>query len=161
MNNDALFGLSILMCFIALGVVTKLFVWPRLRAMPRDEALVRLMVPHLFRFLGLSFLVPGVVSPSLPPAFAVSAAYGDLIAAVLAIIATLALSARAPWSIAMAWVFNIWGTVDLLHAIYVGQIGTRFDAGLLGATFFIPTVVVPVLLVTHALMFWMLLRAKQ
>ena len=47
-----------------------------------------------FRFIGLSFLVPGVVSPSLPAGFAIPAAYGDFIAGILAIVATIALVNR-------------------------------------------------------------------
>jgi hypothetical protein len=158
MGSDALFGLSILMSFLAFGIVTKVFVWPRLRGMRETDALLPLVMPHTFRFVGLSFLIPGVVSPSLSPTFAVPAAYGDLVAAVLADVATLTLAARSPWAIPIVWVFNVWGTVDLLHAVYQGQIGVRIDPGSLGATFFIPTVVVPLLLVTHGLIFWLLLR---
>ena len=161
MNSEALFGLSIVMSFIAFGIVTKLYIWPRLRVMRREDALIPLVVPHTFRFVGLSFLIPGVVSPSLASAFAAPAAYGDLVAAVLAVVATLALSARASWAIPMVWVFNVWGAVDLLHAIYQWQIGVRIGPGSLGAAFFIPTVVVPPLLVTHGLIFWLLLRPKQ
>src|SRR5262245_60643698 len=76
MTIQALFGLSVLMSFLAFGIVTKLYIWPYLRAMPRDDALTALLVPHAFRFIGLSFLVPGVVSPSLPSQFAAPAAYG-------------------------------------------------------------------------------------
>jgi len=94
MTIEAIFGLSVVMSFLAFSIVTKLYIWPRLRLMRREDALVPLVVPHTFRFVGLSFLVPGVVSPSLPSAFAVPAAYGDLVAAILAVIATLALSAR-------------------------------------------------------------------
>ncbi len=161
MSSNALFGLSILMNFLALGIVTKVYLWPRLRVMTRTEALIALVIPNTFRFLGLSFLVPGVVSPSLSPAFAIPAAYGDLVAAILAGVATLALAARASWAIPMVWVFNVWGTLDLLHAIYDGQIGVGIDPGSLGAAFFIPTVVVPVLLVLHGLIFWQLLRQRQ
>jgi hypothetical protein len=161
MSSDALFGLSILMSFLAFGIVTKVYIWPRLRAMRRTEALIPLVLPHTFRFIGLSFLIPGVVSPSLSPAFAIPVAYGDLVAAILAGIATLALAARASWAIPMVWVFNVWGAVDLLHAVYQGQIGVRISPGSLGAAFFIPTAVVPALLVTHALMFWLLLRPRQ
>ena len=161
MNSDALFGLSIMMSFVAFGVVTKLYIWPRLRFMPRDAALVPLVVPHTFRFIGLIFLIPGVVSPSLSSAFAIPVAYGDLLAAILAVIATLAISARAFWAIPIVWVLNVWGTIDLLHAIYQGQIGVRVGPELLGAAFYIPTVVVPALLVTHGLIFWLLLRPKE
>jgi hypothetical protein len=161
MNSEALFGLSVLMSFIAFGIVTKLYIWPRLRVMRREDALIPLVVPHTFRFVGLSFLIPGVVSPSLSSAFAIPAAYGDLVAAILAVVATLALSARASWAIPIVWVFNVWGVVDLLHAIYQGQIGVRIGPGSLEAAFFIPTVVVPPLLVIHGLIFWLLLRPKQ
>ncbi len=161
MSSNAPFGLSILMNFVALAIVTKIYLWPRLRVMPQTEALIALVIPHTVRFLGLSFLVPGVVSPSLSPAFAIPAAYGDLVAAILAGVATLALAARASWAIPIVWVFNVWGTLDLLHAIYEGQIGVGIDPGSLGAAFFIPTVVVPPLLVLHGLIFWLLLRSKQ
>jgi hypothetical protein len=161
MNIAALFGLSVLMSFLAYGIVTKLYVLPRLRVMPREDALTALVVPHTFRFVGLSFLVPGVVSPSLPAEFAAPAAYGDLVAAILAVIATLALRARVPWAIAIVWVFNVWGTLDLLNAIYNGQIGVQIDVRSLGAAFYIPTVIVPALLILHGLIFWILLRPKQ
>src|SRR5689334_16926175 len=118
MNSFALFGLSILMSFLAFSIVAKLFIWPRLRAMGQTDALIPLVVPHIFRFAGLSFLIPGVVSPTLSPSFAVPAGYGDLVAAVLAGIATLALAARASWAVAVVWVFNVLGAVDLLAAYY-------------------------------------------
>ena len=161
MSIAALFGLSVLMSFLAFGIVTKLYIWPWLRGMPREDSLTALVVPHTFRFIGLSFLVPGVVSPSLSSDFAAPAAYGDLVAAVLAVIATLALRARASWAIAMVWVFNVWGALDLLNAIYNGQIGVGIAPGSLGAAFYVPTVLVPPLLITHGLIFWILLRPKQ
>src|SRR5262245_33082240 len=51
----------------------------------RIDALRPLLVLHAFRFIGLSFLVPGVVSPDLPLAFARDAAFGDIVAAILAL----------------------------------------------------------------------------
>src|SRR5215813_14961683 len=98
MSSEALFGLSILMSFLAFGIVTKVYIWPRLRVMRRTDALTPLVIPHTFRFVGLSFLIPGVVSPSVSPAFTIPAAYGDLVAAILAGVATLALAARASWA---------------------------------------------------------------
>ena len=62
MKSEALFGLSILMSFFAFAILTQAIVWPRLRLLSLPEALLRLVIPHTFRFLGLSFLVPGVVS---------------------------------------------------------------------------------------------------
>ncbi len=160
MNVFALFGISTLMSLVSSGVIAQLYAWPRLRMMNRDQALLVLVAPHMFlRFIGLSFLVPGVVSPSLPAAFAVPAAYGDFVAGVLAVTATLALSQRASWAMALVWLFNSWGAADLLFAIVQG-LRVQIDPGALGATFFIPTAVVPPLLVTHALIFRLLVRPK-
>src|SRR5262249_57410849 len=116
MDIRALFGLSILMSFVAFGLVTNLYIWPRLRTLERDEALVPLVVLHTFRFIGLSFLVPGVVSPALPLAlaFAAPAAYGDLVAALLAGAATVALSRRTCSAIVVVWLCTVWGMADLL-----------------------------------------------
>ena len=123
---------------------------------PKDAPAVLLL--HGFRFIGLAFLVPGVVSPELPAAFAEPAGYGDLVAAVLALVALAAL--RTPFGIALVWVFNLWGAADLLHAYYQGRIGVGVQPGQLGAAYFIPTVVVPLLLVTHFLAFRLLLRGE-
>lgn len=158
MNIEELFVLSVILSFIAFGTIAKLFIWPRLHLMSRDSALIALVAPHTFRFLGLSFLIPGVVSASLSSEFSIPAAYGDLVSAVLAIAAIWVLSARASWSIPFVWVFNLWGAADLLHALYLGEIGVHVGPGALGAAYFIPTLIVPALLITHGLIFWVLLR---
>jgi hypothetical protein len=116
MDPRALFGLSIVGSFVSCIVISALYVWPWLGAMERDRAMTVMIAPHMFRFIGLSFLVTGVVSPSLPSQFAVPAAYGDSVAGVLAIIATAALARRVPWATAAVWAFNVWGAADLLFA---------------------------------------------
>jgi len=161
MDFQALFGTSVLMSFVAFGLVTKLYIWPRLRTRNRDDALLPLILPHAFRFMGLSFLVIGVVSPSLPSAFAVPAAYGDLVAAILAIAASMSLFKRASFSTLVVWLFNVWGAADLLFAFYQGLLVVHLDARMLGAAFFIPTAIVPALLITHGLIFWLLIRPKR
>ena len=117
-------------------------------------------MPHTFRFVGLSFLVPGVVAASLPSAFAAPAAYGDLIAALLAMAAIFALVKRVTWAIPLVWLFNVWGTGDLLNAFYQAQIRVGLSPELLGAAFYIPTLVVPPLLVIHGLIFRLLVQTK-
>jgi hypothetical protein len=156
----AIFGISALMTLVSSGLIAQFYVWPWLRTMNRHQALLVLVAPHMFlRFIGLSFLVPGVVSSSLPAAFAAPAAYGDFVAGILAIAATVALARRTPWATALVWLFNIWGAADLLFAI-VQALRVQIDPGALGAAFFIPTAVVPPLLVTHALIFRLLVRPK-
>jgi hypothetical protein len=86
MPTQALFGISVAFGFIAWGIVAAQYLWPVLRAQARVDALRALLILRSFRFVGLAFLVQGVVAPELPSAFAVPAAYGDLIAAVLALL---------------------------------------------------------------------------
>lgn len=161
MDVRAIFGVSVVLSFVAFGLVTRLFILPRLRALHRNDALAALIVFHAFRFNGLSFLVPGVAAPSLPSAFAAPAGYGDVVAAILAVATVLALIGRASWATGLAWVFNVWGTVDLLNAFYAALFWIpNFDVRAFGATYYIVTVYVPALLVTHGLIFSLLLRPK-
>jgi hypothetical protein len=162
MQPTALFGLSSAMSLIAGIVLANLYVLPRLQTARRDDALTALIIPHAFRFIGLSFLVPGVASPSLQHGFAASAAYGDLGAAVLALIAVLALRTKSSLAIPLVWLFNIWGFADIVNAVSEGVTsGVGAMPGALGAAYFLPTVLVPLLLVTHALIFRLLLRSHQ
>jgi hypothetical protein len=155
MPVQTLFGISIAFSLIAWGIVTAQYFWPAVRTLSLTRALRPLLLLHSFRFIGLAFLVPGVVWPDLPAAFARPAAYSDLIAAVLALLSLATLHSRV--GIVLVWVFNIWGSADLLFAFYQGLIGVRLTPGQL-ATYFIPTVVVPLLLITHGLVFRLLLQ---
>lgn len=146
--------------FLAWGLVAAQYIWPAIGRRERSEALRPILVLHGFRYIGMAVLIAGVVSPELPATlFARELAYGDLLAASLALIALAALRTR--WSGALVWIFNIFGTADLLNAFYQGgrlSLGAR--PGLLGAGYFIPIFGVPLLLVTHVLVFRLLLRRE-
>jgi len=158
MAPAALFGISTGFSLIAWGIASALYLWPHLRGQKRPEAMRPLLLLHSFRFVGLAFLVPGVVSPDLPAAWAGPAAYGDLVAAVLALLALAGLESRL--GMILVWLFNLWGSADLLYAFYQGnQVG--LEPGQFGAGYFIVTVLVPLLLVTHGLVFWLLLRGDS
>jgi hypothetical protein len=152
------FFTSIAFSLVAWGIVAKRYIWPRLRVLPRAEALRPLLVLHSFRFLGLAFLIPGIVSPELPSAFAHSAAYGDIIAAVLALL-SLAFLSRGPGA-AIAWIFSLWGSADILNAFYQAA-HSGLVPGQLGVTYFLPTLVVPLLLITHGAAFGILLKRQD
>jgi uncharacterized membrane protein len=137
------------------GLVASGYFWPALRVRSRPEALRPLLILHAFRYMGLAFLVSGVVSPDLPSAFATAAAYGDTIAAILAVLSLLSLGNGL--GIVLAWIFNVWGSLDLLNAFYQAN-ATGLQPGQLGSAYFIPTLVVPLLLVTHFLVFRILLQ---
>lgn len=149
------FFVSIAFSLIAWGIVTARYIWPELRLRPRADALRPLLILHSFRFIGLAVLIPGVVSPDLPATFAKFVAYGDLIAAMLALFSLLLLPTAA--SNVIAWTFNLFGLADLINVFYqAGHAGLL--AGQLGAAFFLPTLIVPLLLITHGIGFRILLQ---
>jgi hypothetical protein len=153
-----LFGLSIACSFLAWGVLCASYLWPRVRDLPLQRAARPILFLHVFRFVGLAFLIPGVAGPTLPSAFAMPAAFGDLTAAALAWLA-IALCGRPGFVVAL-WVFNTWGTLDLLLAFYNGLARARIEPGMLGAAYFIPTVLVPLLLCTHVVIFALLIKGR-
>ncbi|HXA26047.1 MAG TPA: hypothetical protein VNW90_27515 [Acetobacteraceae bacterium] len=140
-----------LLCFGA-------YIWPRLKAMDQVEAQRVIATLHSFRFFGLVFVVPGVVGPNLPAGFAVFAAYGDFATGVLAMLALLTVRIRPLfWSFIVA--FNFVGTADIIIDYYHGnQLGLPALAGELGATYVIPIVYVPLLMITHVVAFYLLVR---
>ena len=156
--DNLILPLSIMLAVVSYSLIAKWYVMPWLAPLSRKEALTPLLLLHSSRFIGLAFLIPGVTSVPLDPRFANPAAWGDLLAAVLAFIALLAL--RLEWSAAvpLVWIFNIEGTLDLLNALFQGmRYAPNSD---LGATYFIPAVIVPALLVTHFMVFKLLLSQK-
>jgi len=158
MQTQFAFFVSIAFSLIAWGIVSARYIWPRLRFRQRAEALRPLLVLHSFRFLGLAFLVPGVVSPDLPAAFSHAAAYGDLVAALLALLALTSLPSAS--GVVLAWIFNLWGAADLFNAFYQAN-HAGVIAGQFGATYFIPTLIVPLLFITHGLGFRILLQHQS
>ncbi|MHB8544593.1 MAG: hypothetical protein ACYC9S_11420 [Leptospirales bacterium] len=154
MISQFIFFASIAFAFVAWGVLASRYIWPELRRRNQVEALRPLLILHSFRFIGLAFLVPGVVSPDLPTAFARPAAYGDIVSATLALLSLLMLPRKSGF--AAVWLFSLWGFGDLLFAFFKGN-QAGLQAGQLGAAYFIPTIFVPLLLITHGLVFRILL----
>src|SRR5216684_9361446 len=114
MPSPALFGISVAFGLAVWGAVAWQYIWPARRERPSPENLNPILLLHGFRFLGLAFVVPGVVSPELPAAFAQPVAYGDLITAILALLALSTLGTRT--GTVLTRVFNAFGTADLFFA---------------------------------------------
>lgn len=143
-------------CLLCFGV----YVLPRLKSMERIEAQRVIATVHSFRFFGLVFILPGVVGPNLPAGFATFAAYGDFATGVLAILALLTVRTRPLfWLFVVA--FNLVGAVDIIldyyHAI---KFGLPAVTGQLGAAYAIPILYVPVLMITHVVAFYWLVRPQ-
>jgi hypothetical protein len=157
MSARAIFGLQVLLSLVGYSLIARFYLTRRLAALRLPAALTPLLLFHAFRHFGMVFLVPTVVGPALPAAFAVPAAYGDLLAALLALLAIAALRMAWPGAIPLVWLFNVEGTLDLVNAFYQGL---RHDVQL-GAAYYIPTFAVPALLVTHAMIFGLLIRRAR
>ena len=153
MDTLAIFGLQLVLSLIVYALIAKWYVMPWLAEKPIHQALMVLIFPHAFRHLGLAFLVPGLVAQPLPSSFASAAAYGDFVSGLLALLALVAL--RGGWGLALplVWLFNMVGTVDLLNALRQADAVPHLQT-----TWYIPTFVVPLLLVTHFMIFARLLR---
>jgi hypothetical protein len=160
MPTQLLFQTHLVLGYVAWLLCFGAYVLPWLRSMDRLAANRAIATLHSFRFFGLVFLLPGVVSPDLPAGFAVFAAYGDFTTGVLAMLALLTVKIRPLfWLFVVA--FNLVGTVDLIVAYYHAiQVGLPAHAEWLGAAYAIPIIYVPLLLITHIAAFYFLLRPQ-
>jgi hypothetical protein len=156
-----IWGLTMAFGLLAWGVFAAQYIWPAMSKRQFPEAVRPILTLHGFRYIGLSALIPGVVSPQLSSTlFAREMAYGDIAAATLALIALAALTTRLAGP--LVWIFNVFGTADLLNAFYQGSRVSLPDApGLLGAVYYVLILGVPLLLVTHVLVFRVLGRKKS
>ena len=156
MDPVAIFGLQFVMSLLVFTLIAVWYAAPWLAEKPAAIALAFLIVPHTFRHIGMSFLVPNLNSGDLPASFADPAGYGDLFSAALAILSLAALHWGLRLVIPLIWVFNLVGFTDLLNALRQADAINYF-----GATWFIPTFLVPLLLVTHVMIFMRLLKGQK
>ncbi len=156
MDIQAIFLLQFFFSLTVYALISKWFVSPWLAGKALDTALILLILPHVFRHVGMAFLVPNLNPGPLAEPFASTAAYGDLAAAVLAIVAIISLRRSWKFKYGVVWIFNIVGTVDFANALSRGEALPYF-----GATWFIPAIFVPLLLVSHFLVFIRLFKRKS
>jgi hypothetical protein len=160
MSTEIIFQIHLVLGYVAWLLCFGAYIWPWLKSMNEVEAQRAIATLHSFRFFGLVFLVPGVVGPNLPASFTAFAAYVDFATGLLAMLALLTVRIRPLfWLFVVA--FNLVGTTDLIinyyHAV---QIGLPAMAGEFGATYAIPIIYVPLLMITHIVAFYFLLRPQ-
>ena len=161
MSPETIFNLQLILGYVAWLLCFRAYLLPQLKAMDTVAAQRAIATLHSFRFFGLVFILPGVVGPNLPAAgFATFAAYWDLATGVLAMLALLTVRIRPIFWLFVA-AFNVVGVIDLIldyyHAV---RVGLPALAGQLGATYAIPVVYVPLLMITHVVAFYFLLRPQ-
>jgi hypothetical protein len=160
MSPEIIFLSQLVLGYVASLLLFGTYLLPRLRLMDKFEAQRVIATFHSFRFFGLVFILPGFVGPHLPAGFANFAAYGDFATGLLAIMALLTARTRSLfWLFVVA--FNLVGVGDLVtdyyHAI---RIGLPAMAGELGSAYAIPIIYVPMLMITHVVSLYWLVRPE-
>src|SRR5262249_46838950 len=107
--NHIHFFVSYAVAFLVFGLIGKWYLWPAIRERAPGIALTPLLLFACLRVNGLMFLMPGLVSPQLPGAFAVPVAYGDLTATVLGLLALACVRSENAAAVPIVWLFNIVG----------------------------------------------------
>ncbi len=161
MSASVIFNLHLVLGYIAWLIYSNWYILPKLKAMDHISAQRAIAILHSFRFFGLVFILPGVVGNNLPEGFAPFAAYGDFATGLLAILALLTIRIHPLfWSFVVA--FNLAGTIDILADYYNGvRLNLPAASGGLGATYGIVIIYVPLLLITHVIAFYFLLRSRS
>jgi hypothetical protein len=161
MSPALIFNLHLVFGYVAWLLCVSVYILPKLKAMDRVDAQRAIATLHSFRFFGLVFILPGIVGPHLPAGFPAFAAYGDFATGVLAVLALLTIRIRPVfWSFVLA--FNVVGAVDIIVDYYHGvTLNLPALSGELGSTYAIVIIYVPLLMITHLISFYFLIRPQS
>jgi len=147
---------NLLFSTLVFWIAARLYLLPRLHELKPRTVLLPILLLHSFRHLGLMFLAPGATYVGIPMQFAYPAAFGDLLAALLALAAIPAVAMNWKRARLLVWIFNVEGTLDLVAAI---ALATIYEAhAFMGPAYWIPAFWVPALMVTHYITFVILLK---
>lgn len=132
---------------------------PVLHELSPAAVLTPLLLLHALRHLGLMFLTTGVTASTMPWQFAIPAAAGDCLSALLALLAAALIQKRSAWAMKALWAFSIVGSLDFVSAIALSRIFAAGDH--MGGAYWIPAFWVPMLLVAHWIIWRVLFRMRQ
>ena len=155
-NFDRILPLNLVANTAIFYVAARLYLLPLIPRVRPQQILVPILLLHSTRHLGMMFLSRGATFPGMPLQFAYPAAFGDLITAIIALVAIPLVLRGSVFAKPIVWLFNTFGAVDLVLAI---TLATIYDAPVaMGPAYWIPAFWVPLLLVTHYVTFVLLLR---
>ncbi len=157
MGAATIFWMQLLVSCAVISLVSAWYVWPSLTKISRNSALILLLFVHVPRYVGMTELVPGMIDPKLPSEFVSSAAYGDLIAAALALASIFALRGRWRGAEPLVWVANTWGFLDLLNGVR-GVLQLNVPSFNLATLWYVYTFYAPLVLISHLMIFGVLIK---
>ena len=158
--NHVHFFISYAVAFLAFGLIGKWYLWPAIKDRAPKVALSPLLLYACLRVNGIMFLMPGLVSPDLPRAFALPTAYGDVTAAMLALLALACIRWGNILAAPMVWLFNVVGLLDLAYA-NLSTFKDNVDPTQLGVSYYLAVLNVPAMVVVHIIIFIYLLRHRR
>lgn len=158
-ENHIHYFISYAVAFLVFGLIARWYLWPAIKDRAPKIALPPLLLYACLRVNGLMFLMPGLVSRELPRAFAMPTAYGDLTAALLALLALWPVRTGNVFAVPMVWLFNIVGLLDLVYA-NISTFKDHVDPTYLGVSYYLAVLNVPAMVAVHVLIFAYLLRQR-
>jgi len=160
MTSVTIFWMQLVSSVFVFGIVAVWYAWPALTKLSRNSALTLLLFVHVPRYVGMTLLVAGMVDPQLPKAFLSSASYGDLLEAALALASIFVLRNDWRFAIPFVWATNTWGFVDLLNGVR-GVLQLNVPSFNLATFWYVYTFYAPLVLVSHLMIFRILINAKS
>jgi len=142
------------MSLAAWSILVRVHLLPWLDRKTKREALLVVVMPHMFRHVGAMAMFPGI--GAAPIEWALPLAWGDGITAVLAMTSMIVLFRDWRHATKVVWIFNTFGLLDLLHNGYNSVV--LVVAPRLGPIGYVVAFVVPMMLLSHVLVYRTLLR---
>jgi hypothetical protein len=156
-SNMVIFLSQFSLGLVLYWLLARYIFWDFAKGLPPGKRNALLLVPHALRLLGLLAIVPGVVGePLTKTSFATGVAYGDAVVAPLALIAIWLWLSKRRGAKAVTWIFSVIASLDLANALF-GALTLPVYKYDIGAFWIVLTYVVPLLLVTQAMIFIQLL----
>lgn len=160
MSNSTIFWLQLLTSVCVFSIIAVCYVAPSLIKRPFNSALIVLLWVHVPRYVGMTLLVKGMIDPQLPAEFTSRAAYGDLLAAAMALVSIFALHRNWRFAVPLVWATNTFGFADLLIGIR-GVVSLDVPSFNLETFWYVYVFYAPLVLVSHTMIFMVLTKSRS
>lgn len=157
MNNWIILGGQSTVGLVLYALIFFWYVQPSLSKLPFEKAVLPMLLLHVFRFAGFALLAVGQVDPSLPREALTAIAVGDLLAAISALIAALALRGRSSLAVPLIWLFTFVGFADIVNVVRIAISLDLFNQ-YIGTMWFVAILFFPTLLIAHIYIFHRLVK---
>lgn len=159
MPGALLFALQVSITGVVAALAARWYLVPWLARQPFARGIEPLLLLHATRVVGLSFLARAVRGEPIPFGHAAFAAGGDTATALLALASLGLVRHRHRGARVAVALTNVVGLTDII-VVAIWGVFIDFPELPLGATWFIPTELGPVMVVTHVAMFWFLWHTR-